>query len=93
MHHASCSNSDRLQNPSCHQPATRRNGLDLEPAGRFSLVAPPLEWARVRIRAGREVGPLPLYGDAAWQLLPARDARRWGACLVAAEAWRDFRSA
>lgn len=47
----------------------------------------------MRIRAARAVGPLPIYGDAAWQALPARDPRRWGACLVAAEAWRDFRSA
>ena len=56
----------------------------------FPMATTPLDWAAERIRAARELGPLPLYGSDQWAALAARDPRRWGAVIRAAEAWRDY---
>lgn len=52
----------------------------------------PLEWSAERIRQARAHGPIPSFGSAEWDLLPAGDPRRWAAVIVAAECWRDHRS-
>lgn len=57
-----------------------------------AMLTEPLPWALERIRAARAVGPIPLYGGDEWHQLPASDPRRWAACIVAGEAWRDHRS-
>lgn len=45
-------------------------------------------WALNLIRAGRETGPLPIYGDATWWTYQAGQPQRLAAIIVAAEARR-----
>jgi hypothetical protein len=59
----------------------------------LGMLTEPLPWALELIRAATAHGPLPLYGDPEWQQLEPTDPRRWAAVIVAAEAWRDHRSA
>lgn len=49
--------------------------------------SPRLAWAVTYIRRGREVGPLPQYGDDDWCALDPTDPRKVAACVVAAECW------
>jgi hypothetical protein len=47
-------------------------------------------WARDLIRAGREHGPLPVYGSDEWWELEAGNPRRLAAILVASEGRRHY---
>lgn len=53
--------------------------------GRMTAVE---RWAGDLIAAAADAGPLPRYGDIAWQCLPNEDPRYLAAVLVAAESWR-----
>src|SRR3954449_8837269 len=47
------------------------------------------DYARAMIKAGRQAGDLPRYGDSRWNALPTNDPRRIGAILVSAECWAE----
>ena len=49
----------------------------------------PDSWAAALIARGRAIGPIPRFGDAAWQRLEPSDPRAVAAVAVAAECWRQ----
>lgn len=49
----------------------------------------PEGWAAAIIARGRARGPIPRYGDDAWQCLEPSDPRAAAAVAVAAECWRQ----
>ncbi len=48
----------------------------------------PESWAAAIIARGHALGPIPRFGDDAWQRLEPSDPRAVAAVAVAAEAWR-----